>query len=120
MSEAAAPDAFGLSRTPDYARRAMRAYAPEATDEVLDKRVELRQTRQQRLMGRSLAAWAVIDEAALRRVVGDADAHTAQLDHLLALAALPDVTVQVLPFRRLHRQPDRRAVLGRRRGDQAV
>ncbi len=103
-SEAAAVDTFeidlipGLFQTPDYTLRVVRAFDPHATDEVINKRTELRQARQQRLEDGSLSVWAVLDEAALRRVVGDTEAHTAQLRHLLDLTGLPNVTLQVLPF----------------------
>jgi hypothetical protein len=39
----------------------------------------------------------VVDESALRRVVGSPRVHAAQLRHLLAAAALDTVTLQVLP-----------------------
>ncbi|MEU4803309.1 helix-turn-helix transcriptional regulator [Actinosynnema sp. NPDC023587] len=103
-SEAVAVDTFdidlvpGLFQTPDYARQVMRAFDPMATGDVVEKRVELRQKRQKRLEDGSLSAWAIIDEAALRRVVGSAEQHEAQLLHLLALAGWPNVTLQVLPF----------------------
>ncbi|TDQ01275.1 helix-turn-helix domain-containing protein [Labedaea rhizosphaerae] len=41
---------------------------------------------------------ALIDEAVLRRVIGGSEVMAGQLDHLLAMAALPHVTVQVIPF----------------------
>ncbi|RKT56887.1 helix-turn-helix domain-containing protein [Saccharothrix australiensis] len=103
-SEAVALESFeidlipGLLQTPEYARWVIRAYAPHAADEVINKRAELRQTRQQRLEDGSLSIWAILDEAALRRVVGSPDSHEKQLRHLLKLAALPNVTLQVLPF----------------------
>jgi hypothetical protein len=42
--------------------------------------------------------WAVIDEAALRRPFGGATVMRDQLEYLLEMAELPNVTVQVLPF----------------------
>ncbi|MEV0681338.1 helix-turn-helix transcriptional regulator [Actinosynnema sp. NPDC050436] len=103
-SEAVAVDTFeidlipGLFQTPEYARQIVRAFDPHAADAVVDKRVELRQARQGRLEGGLLRVWAILDEAALRRVVGGVEVHKAQLRHLLQLAALPSVTLQVLPF----------------------
>lgn len=41
---------------------------------------------------------ALIDEAALRRVIGGPAVMVEQLDHLLTMADLPHVTIQVLPF----------------------
>ena len=55
--------------------------------------------RQKRVMGRDNppSAWFVIDELSLYREVGSAEAMAAQLRHLLEVAAMPTVTVQVLP-----------------------
>jgi transcriptional regulator with XRE-family HTH domain len=94
-SEAVAIDTF---QTPAYARWVMRSYAPDATDEAIHKRAELRQTRQRRVEDGSLSVWAILDEAALCRVVGGPEVHEAQLAHLLKLVDLPNVTLQVLPF----------------------
>ncbi|MDQ0798295.1 hypothetical protein QFZ58_006783 [Streptomyces sp. B1I3] len=44
-----------------------------------------------------LRLWAVLDESALRRVVGSADVMREQLEHLNALGTEPHITVQVLP-----------------------
>jgi hypothetical protein len=45
-----------------------------------------------------LALWAVVDEAAVRRVVGGRRVMAAQLAHVTAMARRPNVTVQVIPF----------------------
>ncbi|WP_433267440.1 helix-turn-helix domain-containing protein [Actinosynnema sp. CS-041913] len=58
-----------------------------------------RLTRQQLLTRESpFALHALIDEAALRRIVGGPQVMREQLDHLVKAAALPNVTIQVLPF----------------------
>jgi hypothetical protein len=44
--------------------------------------------------------WFVIDEAALRRPIGGRQVMRAQLKHLLEAGTLPNVTIQVVPFRR--------------------
>jgi hypothetical protein len=44
--------------------------------------------------------WSVMDEAALRRPVGGRQVMRGQLNRLIDVAALPRVTVQVVPFRR--------------------
>jgi transcriptional regulator with XRE-family HTH domain len=103
-SEAAGIDSFeidiipGLLQTPAYARWISRAYSPDVSDEMIEKRTELRQTRQRRVLDGTFPVWAIVDEAALRRVVGGAQVHTEQLAHLVELADLPNVTMQVLPF----------------------
>ena len=55
--------------------------------------------RQQRVLGRDdpPSAWFVIDELSLYREVGSAEIMAAQLRHLLEVAAMPKVTIQVLP-----------------------
>ena len=44
--------------------------------------------------------WSVMDEAALRRPVGGAQVMRGQLNRLIEVAALPQVNVQIVPFRR--------------------
>jgi transcriptional regulator with XRE-family HTH domain len=90
----------GLLQTEDYAREvigsALMAMAPPAE---VERRVEVRQTRQ-RLLRRDaqpLRFWTVIDEAALRRVTGSRHVMRAQCARLLELARLPNITIQVLP-----------------------
>jgi transcriptional regulator with XRE-family HTH domain len=90
----------GLLQTTDYAREIIRAslMALSPPGEV-ERRVEVRTTRQ-RVLNREvnpLRLWTVIDEAVLRRQVGSPQVMKAQGDRLLELAALPNVTVQVLP-----------------------
>lgn len=86
----------GLLQTPEYAR-AVVALGYEDAD--TDRRVQVRQRRQE-ILHRSdpPIVWAVIDEAALHRPVGGPRVHREQMEHLIALAALPTVTVQVLPY----------------------
>ncbi|KOX33271.1 hypothetical protein ADK67_06985 [Saccharothrix sp. NRRL B-16348] len=103
-SEATAVNIFeidlipGLFQTPAYSWWSMRAYAPDASDEVINKRAELRQARQRRIEDGSLTVWAIIDEAALHREVGGSEVHEEQLNHLSKVVELPNVTLQVLPF----------------------
>jgi hypothetical protein len=42
----------------------------------------------------------ILDEAALCRVVGSTEIMSAQLQHMLAVAQEPNITVQVIPFSR--------------------
>jgi transcriptional regulator with XRE-family HTH domain len=89
----------GLLQTEDYARAVM-CLGPDAGPESqLERRVSLRMNRQ-RLLRRPgpPRLWMVIDEAALRRPIGGPATMRAQIRHLLEVAALPGITVQVLPF----------------------
>ncbi|WP_081952510.1 helix-turn-helix domain-containing protein [Kitasatospora phosalacinea] len=90
----------GLLQCEEYARAIFVQNRPALDDAEIDRRVTLR-TRRQRLLteGRAPKFWAVIDEAALRRPVGGPEVMRAQLEHLMELAQLPSVVVQVMPFR---------------------
>jgi transcriptional regulator with XRE-family HTH domain len=89
----------GLLQCEDYARSViMVGHQADAAEEI-DRRVQLRITRQKMLTEPGAPQlWAVIDEAALRRPFGAPHIMRAQLEHLLEMASLPNVTVQVLPF----------------------
>ena len=90
----------GLLQTEDYARAVTIAGNPDARAEEVERRVSLRTTRQQ-VLTRPYppTVWAVVDEAALRRPIGGSKVMRAQIRRLLDLMDLPNVTVQVMPFR---------------------
>jgi transcriptional regulator with XRE-family HTH domain len=89
----------GLLQTPDYGRAMVQGVLPTATEREIDERVEARAERQKLLDGPDpLSLWAVVDEAAIRRVVGDRRVMAAQLDHVVSMTHRPNVTMQVLPF----------------------
>lgn len=91
----------GLLQTPDYTRAVMDALLLTDRDQPeIDRLVDLRRRRQQALVDREppLELAVVLDEAILQRVVGNRAVMAAQLDAVLALTALPNVTVQVLPL----------------------
>ncbi|MFD7289729.1 helix-turn-helix domain-containing protein [Streptomyces sp. NPDC059863] len=90
----------GLFQTADYIR-AM-AVPDLSADGIaqIEQVVDVRRRRQARLYGDDpLQVHAVIWEAALRQLVGGAQAMSQQLTHLRAVAELPNVHLQVLPFR---------------------
>lgn len=87
----------GLLQTIDYARASF-DFIDVDSKEHMEKRIELRMERQERISKRELQIWNVIDEAAIRRVVGGAKVMREQLGKLLELAELPNVRIQVLPF----------------------
>jgi transcriptional regulator with XRE-family HTH domain len=90
----------GLLQCEEYARSVITVgHQAESPDEI-DRRVQLRMTRQKMLTEPGAPQlWAVLDEAALSRPFGAPHVMRAQLEHLLEATALPNVTVQVLPFR---------------------
>jgi transcriptional regulator with XRE-family HTH domain len=90
----------GLLQTHAYAEAVITGALPESTPAEIEKRVTVRTRRQERIRDeeRPLRLWAVIDEGALRRVVGGKQLMVEQLEHLIEQSLLPHVTVQVLPF----------------------
>jgi transcriptional regulator with XRE-family HTH domain len=89
----------GLLQTEDYARTVISAGNLTGTHEDVERRVALRMARQPALTGDDPPQlWAVLDEAVLRRTVGGRGLMRMQLDHLVELAAMPNVAVQVIPF----------------------
>jgi transcriptional regulator with XRE-family HTH domain len=91
----------GLFQTQAYARAVTVLGHKAAPAEEIDRRVSLRMKRQDLLHGQDAPrVWSVMDEAALRRPVGGAQVMRGQLGRLIEVAALPQVTVQVVPFRR--------------------
>ncbi len=90
----------GLFQTEDYARAVTRLRKAAPDDEV-ERRVALRLKRQE-LLGRPNPPniWSVMDEAVLRRPVGGPAVMRAQFQHLIEVAELPHVTLQVVPFAR--------------------
>jgi len=89
----------GLLQTEEYARAVVRIGREDVPAEQISRRVSVRMTRQQLLTQPGPAeVWAVLDEAALRRSPGGPELMSRQLEHLLQVAELPNVTVQVVPF----------------------
>jgi transcriptional regulator with XRE-family HTH domain len=90
----------GLLQTRQYAESLITGALPETAAADIEKRVQVRLRRQQRINAREnpLRLWTVLDEAALRRVVGNRAVMREQLEHLVEQAQLPHVTVQVIPF----------------------
>ncbi len=89
----------GLLQTEKYARAVIRSTLMSLVSaQEIDRRVDVRLTRQGLLhRPELLQLWVVMDEAALRRVVGGPKVMREQCEHLLARAEMPNVTIQVLP-----------------------
>lgn len=88
----------GLLQTERYARAVIRAWYTDVSDDEIDRGVKLRLARQQHLAAKAPIYRAVINEHALRRLVGGSETMREQLSHLLEMSTLPNVTLQVLPF----------------------
>ncbi|MFF9086368.1 helix-turn-helix domain-containing protein [Streptomyces sp. NPDC014991] len=92
-----------LLQTRDYARALLAAANPHASAEATEHRVALRMRRQE-LLARPAPPrlWVVMDETVLRWPVGGPEVMRAQIDHLIEVSRLPQVTVQLMPFRNGH------------------
>ena len=89
----------GLLQTRDYAKAVVMVGHGLAPADEVERRVDLRIRRQHVLTRQDpLRLWVVIDEAALRRPIGGAAVMSHQITALIDAAALPNVTVQILPF----------------------
>ncbi|WP_060878907.1 helix-turn-helix domain-containing protein [Streptomyces scabiei] len=90
----------GLLQTRPYAEALIAGALPETTAADIEKRVQVRLRRQERISAPEspLRLWTVLDESALRRVVGNRSLMREQLEHLVEQSQLPHVTVQVIPF----------------------
>jgi transcriptional regulator with XRE-family HTH domain len=89
----------GLLQTEDYARAVVLISNAHASAEEIDRRVSLRMIRQELLTQPGAPEmWAVLDEAALRRSPGGPKVMRAQLEHLLRVSELRNVTLQIVRF----------------------
>ena len=90
----------GLLQTRQYAEALIAGALPETAPTDVEKRVNVRLRRQERVRAAEnpLRLWTVLDEAALRRVVGNRSLMRDQLEQLVEQSLLPHVTVQVIPF----------------------
>ncbi|MFI9361972.1 helix-turn-helix domain-containing protein [Kitasatospora sp. NPDC053057] len=90
----------GLLQTADYARALIRQLESEATSDEVNALVDVRLARQNATLRREdpLKLWAIVDEAALRRLIGSQAIMAKQLQQLAAVSKEPHVTLQVVPF----------------------
>lgn len=89
----------GLLQTRAYAAALIAETVPRITEEQAAVSLEVRLRRQHRAHhpARPFRLWAVLDESALHRTVGDRETMREQLEHLNTVGAQPHITVQVLP-----------------------
>ncbi|WP_030020591.1 helix-turn-helix domain-containing protein [Streptomyces monomycini] len=91
----------GLLQTPAYAWAVTVASKAWQTPDEIEQFVKVRAARQERLTAEQpLSIWAVMAEGVLHQRVGGVDVMRAQLEHLVAMSGLANVTVQILPFSR--------------------
>ena len=89
----------GLLQTAEYARAGHEGAIPRFSPERIEMQIEAKLIRQTILVRDHPPKFAVVlDEAALRRMVGGRLVMAAQLAKILKMSVLPNVVVQVLPF----------------------
>ncbi|RMI39531.1 helix-turn-helix domain-containing protein [Streptomyces triticirhizae] len=90
----------GLLQTEAYARAVLGSAFPPVGEEERDRRVVARVERS-RLLDDPVTPvlWALIDEAALRRVVGGPEVMAEQIDHLVRLTEAGRIRTHVMPLK---------------------
>jgi hypothetical protein len=84
----------GLLQTEDYARAQLSTGLPP---DKVEHEVAVRMARQH-ILGGLLYGWFILDEAVLHRGRGGPEVMRGQLKHLEEVSAMPNITIQVLPF----------------------
>lgn len=88
----------GLLQTEETARAIMADAINPFTPAEIEKRVEVRMSRQKLLTADDpLQLFAILDESVLHRRWGGAVAHEKQIEHLVEMSELPNVTLYLLP-----------------------
>lgn len=89
----------GLLQSEDYARAIINGGGNALPSDVVERRVSVRMNRQKLLYRTNPPRlWVVVDEAALHRPIGGPKVMRGQLEHLIELGDLPNLTLQVMPF----------------------
>lgn len=88
----------GLLQTKDYAERLISTASVHRRVGDIDRLLELRLRRQQRLEDPDFQLTAIVSEMAIRQQVGGPDVLREQLAYLLQVVREHNVTVQVVPF----------------------
>lgn len=88
----------GLFQTEDYQRALTAGSMADVSRDEAEQRIGVRKERQRVWMERRSLTWAIIDEAAIHRMVGGPEVMREQLEHVVRLMDEPHVTVQLLPY----------------------
>ncbi|MFE9039752.1 Scr1 family TA system antitoxin-like transcriptional regulator [Streptomyces sp. NPDC012421] len=91
----------GLLQTEEFARALMRTWRPLYSPDQLEKYVAFRVARSSVLRKTPAAEFSFVqEEATLRRPIGGRMVLRRQLEHVLEVAELPNVEIQVMPTER--------------------
>lgn len=91
----------GLLQTEDYARALMSTGPTQTDEDQIDRFVEIRMERQRETFERRTPpakVEAIMDEAALRRIVGDRQVMAEQCDHLIRMVEQYGVSLRIITF----------------------
>ncbi|MQY15650.1 hypothetical protein SRB5_58380 [Streptomyces sp. RB5] len=89
----------GIFQTEDYARAVYRAAIPGPSEDETNAQVEHRLRRRDIFERESPTPYeAILHEAALQINYGSRDISRRQLEHILEVAELPNISVRVIPF----------------------
>jgi transcriptional regulator with XRE-family HTH domain len=89
----------GLLQTPEYAMAVLTNIHPRLDAPDIEQRLAGRMDRQSILTSSNAPRFeALIDEAVLHRIAGNRAVMRGQLEHLLAVSHLPNVTIRILPY----------------------
>lgn len=88
----------GLLQTRAYAQAVLAAIGTGVPADDIDHRVEFRMARQKVFQQKAMQLSAILDEAALRRLVGGPGVMQEQVQRLIAVTESANVTLRVLPF----------------------
>ena len=90
----------GLLQTEEYAREVVGEFSGKDPKDRLDALVALRMKRQELLEQGGPPPWFffILDENAVRRLVGGQGVMHGQIRHLIELASRDNVTIEVVPF----------------------
>ena len=88
-----------MLQTEEYARVSLRQLDPQMSASRVEAFVEVRMKRQD-LLRRTDAPlqFFIMDEAVVRRVVGGTGLMRRQLQHVIDVSDMPNVTVEIVPF----------------------
>ena len=90
----------GLLQTEEYAATILRKFSSPGTPaEVIRTRIEIRLMRQQLLAkAEPPTLICVLNEAVVEHLVGDRNIAEAQIERLIQLAGMPNVTIEIIPY----------------------
>ncbi|MFD5749774.1 Scr1 family TA system antitoxin-like transcriptional regulator [Streptomyces sp. NPDC127033] len=90
---------MGILQTKEYAQAIFEAYFSQGDAEVIEGKVAARLRRREVFeRENSPLLWAILNEACLRTIVGDAEVMAGQLEYLASVAASPHIKLQIMPY----------------------